>query len=129
MSQDNALNGLTRRVIAHQLLIACLVAAGFWGVQGFWQAQSALYGGLVTIVMAYLLGRRVARLEDMAGRSQSKDLLLLSIGFIQRFLLILVLFGVGFAILKLDPLAAIIGFGLTHLAYLISARQSVDTSK
>jgi len=37
----------------------------------------------------------------------------------------LALFGVGFAVLKLDPLAAIVGFGLSHLAYVMSARESV----
>ncbi|MEO7557595.1 MAG: ATP synthase subunit I [Gammaproteobacteria bacterium] len=129
MGQDNlnkALASRTRKVIAYQLLIGFLIALGFWWAQGPWQAQSALYGVFVNMCMAFLLGRGVARAGQIAAYSARRGMVILVISVVQRFLLVLVLFGVGFAVLKLDPLAAIVGFGLSHLAYLISARESVN---
>lgn len=132
MGQDNltkALVSRTRKVIAYQLSIGLLVALGFWWVQGGGGAQAALYGVGVNILMAFLLGRGVARVAQIAAHSTRRGMVILVINVAQRFLLVLVLFGVGFAVLKLDPLAAIVGFGLSHLAYLISARESTDVKE
>ncbi|MFP5344916.1 MAG: hypothetical protein ACLGGU_04680, partial [Gammaproteobacteria bacterium] len=59
--------------------------------------------------------RRVARVAD-AG----KGMLLLYLGVVQRFLLVLALFALALGVLKLDPLASIVGFGLSQLGYVIS---------
>lgn len=129
MNRDQPDKALTRRVgvvIGRQLLIATLAALGFYWAQGLWQAQSALYGGGVNIVMTLLLGRGIERAGRAAEHSARHGMFILVIGVIQRFVLVLVLFGVGFALLKLDPLASIVGFALTHLAYLIGVRESVN---
>lgn len=120
------LAGRARKVILYQLLIGALVALGLLGVQGIWQAKSALYGGLITVIMTFLLERRVERAGQAAASSARWAMALLFIGFIERFLLVLVMFGVGFKMLKLDPLAAIVGFGLTQLGYLLSAHESTE---
>ncbi|MEO5573161.1 MAG: ATP synthase subunit I [Gammaproteobacteria bacterium] len=129
MGQDKlakALTSRTRKLIGYQLLIGFLVALGYFWTQGWWHAQSALYGVFINICMAILLGRSVTRAGHAAAHSAQTGMLILVIGGILRFVLVLVLFGVGFKVLKLDPLAAIVGFGLAQLAYLIRIRESVD---
>ncbi len=123
---DKALTARTRKVIGYQLLIGFMVALGFLWAQSLWHAQSALYGAFVNVCMALLLGGSVARAGHAAAHSAQTGMLILVIGGILRFVLVLVLFGVGFKVLKLDPLAAIVGFGLAQLAYLIRIRESAD---
>ncbi|HLA74287.1 MAG TPA: hypothetical protein VJM76_00035 [Gammaproteobacteria bacterium] len=128
MRQDELSSSLarrTRKVIVRQIAIGVVVAAVFFWFSGVWGAQSALYGVFVNVLMAFLLGRGVTRAGQIAAHSARRGMVILIIGVVQRFLLVLALFGVGFAVLKLDPLAAIVGFGLSHLAYVMSARESV----
>ena len=129
MAQDKlakALTSRTRKLIGYQLLIGFLVALGYFWAQGWWHAQSALYGVFINICIAFLLGGSVMRAGHAAAHSAQTGMLILVIGGILRFVLVLVLFGVGFKDLKLDPLAAIVGFGLAQLAYLIRIRESGD---
>lgn len=119
------LPGHTRKVMFYQAIIGLVTAPGFL-FQGQWQALSALFGALVAIVMAFLLGRRMKRAGNAAVQSTRWAMTLVFIGVVQRFLLVLVLFGVGFGVLKLNPLAAVVGFGLAQLGYLIGARATID---
>lgn len=121
--EHTPLSGHSYKVIRNQVVIGFLVAAGFL-LQGTWQSLAALYGALVAIILAFLLGRRIGRADKAATQSPRWAMALIFIGVVQRFLLVLVLFGVGFSLLKLPPLAAIVGFGLTQLGYLIGARAS-----
>lgn len=129
LGQDELARALAerrRKVISYQIIIGLGVAAVFYGLQGVWGAKSALYGAAVNLFMTYLLGRGVARAGHVALQSARSGMVILFIGVVQRFIFVLVLFGVGFAVLKLDPLAAIVGFGLVQLGYLISLRRSTN---
>jgi ATP synthase protein I len=123
--EQSPLSGHRYRVVRNQAVIGFLAAAGFL-LQGPWQALAALYGALIAIILAYLLGRRIGRANQTVIQSPRWTMALIFIGVVQRFLLVLVLFGVGFSLLKLPPLATIVGFGLTQLGYLIGARGSED---
>lgn len=110
-----------RKVIGLQVLIGGLVVAGFFFGAGVLGALSAGYGSLVTMILAYLLSRGVAQASDTAQLSPKKSTAILYMGAVQRFLLVLALFGLGFAFLKLEPLAMVIGFALPQLAFMIMA--------
>lgn len=128
MIRDASQSPLARRsykIIRYQLVIGVLIAAGFFLLQGYWQALSALYGGLVTVIMTFLLGRRVERASATAEYDARRGMMLLFIGFGLRFLLVLLLFGVGFGYLQLASLAVIVGFGLTQAAYLIGIHEEI----
>lgn len=120
---DAALARRTRQVLARQLGIGIVAAAVFYWFKGVWGAESALYGVAVNLFMTLLLGRGVTRAGHAAAADARRGMLILLIGVVQRFVLVLVLFGVGFAWLKLDPLAAVVGFALAQLGYLISVRE------
>lgn len=112
----------TRRVIALQAGAAALVAAGFFLSKGKWEAVSVLYGGLISIVIAFLLSRGVVRAADTARQSQKKSMVILYLGAAQRFVLVMVLFGVGLMVFKVNPLATIVGFVAAQLMYVVGMR-------
>lgn len=112
----------TRRVVALQAGAAALVAAGFYFGRGQLEAVSAFYGGLISVMTAFLLSRGVIRAADAAQQSQKKSMIILYLGAAQRFVLVLVLFGVGLAGLHLAPLPTIAGFVAAQLIYVIGMR-------
>ncbi len=127
MSRDrpdisSSLPGAVRVVVMYQAAIAVVVALTFLVLQGGLQALSALYGGLITLIMTLLLRRRVTRLAEIATQGNATGVA--AVGVMLRFLWVLVLFGLGFAVLKLDPLASIVGFGLAQLGYVIAMRKA-----
>ena len=71
-----------------------------------------------------MLRRGVQRASLIAGQDPKTAMLTLYMGAVVRFVLVLILFGVGLAGLKLAPLPVIVGFGLTQLAYLVGMRRA-----
>lgn len=114
------LGGAARAVLVYQAGITVLVAAVFMVMGGLWPGIAAFYGGLVAMTLTWLLKRRVSGVAQAAQVSPGKSMMLLYLGVVQRFLLVLALFALALGVLKLDPLASIVGFGLGQLGYVIS---------
>ncbi len=113
----------TRRIILIQLLIGLVVAAGFYLVQGPWEALSALYGGAISAVSALLLRWGIVQAGGAVQQGEKKKgEVILYAGAAVRFVLILILFGIGLAIVKLSPLATVAGFITVQLVFLLAAR-------
>jgi len=110
-----------RKVIGLQAIIGGLVVAGFFLGEGASGALSAGYGSAISILLAYLLSREVVRAGDTVQHDTRKSSMMLYMGAVQRFLLVLALFGFGLAFLKLEPMASVIGFALPQLAFMILA--------
>jgi F0F1-type ATP synthase assembly protein I len=110
-------------LIGLQLMAGVAVAAGFFVIKGSWEALSAGYGGLVSVLMTMLLSRGVLRAGRVASQSPGRSQALLYLGAAVRFVLVLALFGIGLARLGLAPLATVIGFVLVQLMLPISAIQ------
>ncbi len=119
---SSSLPGTARVVLVYQIAIAVGAAVLFFVLQGGLQGLSALYGGLISLTMALLLRRRVTRLAEAAA--QGVALGAVATGVMLRFLWVLLLFGLGFAVFKLDPLASIAGFGLAQLGYVVAMRKA-----
>jgi ATP synthase protein I len=113
----------TRKVIALQLGAGIAIAAVFFMAEGKAEALAAFYGGMIGVVIAFLLGRGVVRAAEAARRDHKRSMLILYVGAAQRFILVLVLFGVGLKGLNLAFLPMIAGFGGAQLAYLSSMRR------
>lgn len=119
----------TRSIIGAQMAVGALVAAGFWAFGGAGDARSALYGVFISVFAAVMLRRGVRRASQIAGQDPKTAMLSLYMGAVVRFVLVLVLLGVGLAGLKLAPLPVIVGFGLAQLAYLTGMRGSRSSAK
>jgi ATP synthase protein I len=117
------INDATRKVIALQVGVGVVIAAAFFMARGQGEALSAFYGGLISIVVAFLLGRGVVRAAEAARHDHKKSMLILYLGAVQRFVLVLVLFGVGLKGLSLAFLPMIAGFAGAQLAYVSSMRR------
>ncbi len=80
---------------------------------------ASLYGGVVAVTHTVLLSKRLISAGDMANDNPEAGILNLYLGVIQRFIFMLVMFGVGIGILKLNPPAMIGTFALAQVAYMI----------
>jgi len=114
---------VTRKVIALQVGVGALIAAAFFMGKGAGGAYSAFYGCLISVAVAFLLGRGVARATETARDNYKKSMLILYLGAVQRFLLVLVLFGIGLKALSLAFLPMVAGFVGAQLAYLSNMRR------
>ena len=113
----------TRKLIGWQLFAGVVVALVFWlFFGGWWSALSSLGGCLVSVAIAMLLSRGVRKASEVVLHDQKKSMLILYIGAVQRFILIGVLFALGIAAIKFEPLAMFAGFASAQLSYLINAR-------
>jgi ATP synthase protein I len=110
-----------RRVIGFQLLISVLIACAFF-IQGTWYAISALYGGLASVVIAWFMSRGFKRASQASLHNPGKSMAILYLGAAQRFVLVIVLLGIGLSVLDLTPVAIITGFAIAQISYVFSAR-------
>ena len=94
-------------------------AAGFAYAMGEVTVMSSLFGGTVAIVNTLLLSTRLTSAAKMADDNPDGGVLTLYLGVVQRFIFVLVMFGVGMGVLKLSPPAMLGTFALAQLAYMI----------
>lgn len=112
----------TRKVVIFQLGVAAITASGAFWISGANAAQGTLFGVLTSMISALLLSWGVVMATRRSVKNQHRGMLLLYLGAVQRFLLVLAMFGIGVAALKLNPLFMVIGFGLAQFAFLAVAR-------
>ena len=113
-----------RRVLTLQLLIVLGVAAGYLAYRGFHAAQSALYGGGIALFSTWLMGWRITRAAQAAALDSNQGAFVIYAGVAQRFLLTMVLMALGMGVLKLAPVAILVGYALAQIAYMFN---KVDT--
>ena len=112
----------SRRLIVLQVVIAVLAAVGFYFGKGAWEALSAFFGGLISVMSAVLLRYGVVRAGSaVQPGDKKKSEALLYAGAAIRFLLVLACFAIGLAVLKLAPLAMVSGFVAVQLVFLYAA--------
>ncbi|MES1981222.1 MAG: ATP synthase subunit I [Pseudomonadota bacterium] len=129
MSKDILLaqvaSSCARSVICVQMIIAALSGLIFFLALDSWAALSAWYGGMAAVALAFLLNRRIRRAGNVAEHSQKRGMIILYAGLAQRFMLMMLLLGLGLVQFKLYPLAVIAGFALTQLGYLIAGIRNI----
>ena len=118
-----------RKVMGLQIAIAALAAVVFGIVEGGMPAVAAFFGGMISVSVSWLLRHGVLKAAEVAKDDPTKSMLVLYMGAVQRFVLVLVLFGLGLGLLKLDPLATVIGFGAAQVAYVVVMRITAHPAK
>ena len=123
----NAHDAQIHRVLIIQFLLTAATAGVFLIVEGFPEAQAALYGGAIALLSAWMLARRMrtAELALQAGPQNGMQSLLM--GAALRFILVLGLFALGMGWLKLLPLPLIIGFAVAQVAFVFSGSPAMKT--
>ena len=118
-----------RKVMGLQTAMAALAAAVFGVVEGSMPALAAFFGGMIGVSVSWLLRHGVLKAAEIAKSDPGKSMLVLYMGAVQRFVLVLALFGLGLGLLKLDPLATVIGFGVAQVAYVVVMRITAHPAK
>ncbi len=110
----------TRALVVAQVVIGLVVALVFYHQNGPWSAASVGYGTMVSVAVATLLYWSVSRASAKAAKERSKSAIILYLGGAQRFFLVLALFGFGLAVLKLEPVGMVMGFGFSQIAHVFN---------
>ncbi len=104
-----ALRKGVRRVILLQALLTLLVAAVFGYVHGSFDFLSALYGGIIAMLLTAYLGIGVLRARGLGS---------LFMNALTRYGAAILGLGLGIALLKLTALALIVSFAVAQLGLL-----------
>lgn len=118
---------MQRLLIIQASLVLFAAIASFYYL-GNDAVLAALFGGVVAMVNSVLLSRRLDSASSMAVDNPNAGTLTLYIGVVQRFVLTLVMFGIGIGVLKLNPVAMVGAFAAAQLGFVIcgSSQKSGD---
>lgn len=109
-----------RRVLFTQLALAVvvgIVAALLGDHHDAWRRLgAALAGGGIALLGTMVLGYTVGRADNRSGPAQAQ--LWLYGGAVVRFVLAIMLLGVGLGVFHVSPLPFLIAFGLGQIAFL-----------
>lgn len=128
-SVTNQVQANARKVIVLQVGVAAAIAIAFWISESSWHSLSAAFGVGVSILSALLLRRGVVRANEMVQADPKKGMAILYFGAVQRFVMIAALFALGLVVFKVDPLAAVVGFGSAQFAYAIVMRRTAHPAR
>jgi ATP synthase protein I len=125
MLPSNVQRQEVRQILGLQAVVVAVMGLAWLVFAGEFEARSGLYGGMCALVNTWMLGRRVRLALEAARRTPGREVMVLYIGAIQRFVTVLVLFILGMGGLKLSPVPLLLGFAVAQGAYLIRGiRQS-----
>lgn len=96
----------------------------------------AAYGGAIAIANTILLSRRLDSAGEMAKENPEGGVLTLYLGVVQRFIFVLVMFGIGMGVLKLLPPPMLGTFAVAQVAFMLfgskhakeASKDAVDTT-
>lgn len=81
--------------------------------------MAAAYGGAVAIANTILLSRRLDLAGEMAEDNPEGGVLTLYLGVVQRFVFVLVMFGIGMGVLKFLPPPMLGTFAVAQFAFMV----------
>lgn len=114
----------SKKVAGLQIIIAALTAVMFGVIEGGWSAVSAFAGGFISLTVSLLLRRGVLKANEIAQEDPKRGMIVLYAGAVQRFVVVLALFGLGLGLLDMAPLATVVGFCCAQLAYAVVMKKS-----
>jgi F0F1-type ATP synthase assembly protein I len=126
---DNAYAGLqtgVRKILINQVILIAVVASALYYSQHIDAMWAVSWGGFIAVsnVLSSYFWVWIADHLNRSAESLKGDVAFFTIGAGQRFVTTLLFFVVGFAWLKLPPLAILAGFGVAQVAYVLGLKQS-----
>jgi len=106
------------RMILAQAIIIIVVTAGFYGYQGSFAAQAALFGGCIALLNLWSNYFLLGKAAKASKTSPGTEISFFYIGAVQRFVTTLSLFVLGMWWLKLEPLVLLTAFAIAQLGLL-----------
>jgi len=112
-----------RRLLMVQCSLIIVVAAAYGVARGWPAATAALYGGGIALFNTLISAQRLSRASEVVGDVR-RGMLELYIGAIIRFVATPALIVAGILVLKLDPVAIIVGFAVAQAGYFFNHVQT-----
>ena len=109
-----------RALLAAQAILVILLTVVVALASGLPAARAVVYGGATALLSAWALGLSVRKAAQVAALSPGSETPVLYIGAVVRFVLVLVLFGLGMGLLKLAPGPLLGGFIVAQLGHFIN---------
>jgi len=108
------------RLLALQFVLVSAVVGFFLMTGDPLAAQAAAYGGAMALLIAWMLGRRALLAAEVAKTQPGREMLVIYTGAVQRFVAVLVLFGLGMGWLNLQPVPLLAAFAIAQLAHMFN---------
>jgi ATP synthase protein I len=114
------LGASTQRILAIEALLVSATAWAFYVYQGQLAAQSALYGGCMMMLNIWFMHRRLRAAFEIANTAPGREIKILYISAILRFIVMLILFMAGMGVLHLPPIPLLVTFAIAQAGYFIN---------
>lgn len=115
------------KIIGYQLafvVVAALVVNSMY--PDMFSLRGLLYGGFVSVFTSAIMAYRIAQAAKKAELGSEKSSLYVYLGAIERLCVAIVLFGLGFMWLNLNPLPIVIGLMAGQVGFMIGAFKVKD---
>jgi len=116
------------RTAVLQIGISVVAGAIAYALEGGAEAVAAIYGGVVALIGTLLLLWRMQSNKHKTLKEAQQHLWIFYRSGLERFLVIGILLAIGMGIFKFVPLAVLIGFVASQLAWIIAPLQGENKS-
>ena len=114
-------SGEVGRLLAIQCVLTSAVVAYFLVTGDPVAAQAAAYGGAMALLIAWMLGRRALLAAEVAKTHPGGEMMVIYTGAVQRFVAVIVLFGLGMGWLDLQPVPLLAAFAIAQLGHVLNS--------
>ena len=111
------------RTAVLQIIISVIAGVVVYALEGKAEAAAAIYGGVVALIGTLLLLWRMQSNKHKALKEAQQHLWIFYRSGVERFLVLSILLAIGMGTLKLVPLAVLVGFVASQLAWIIAPLQ------
>lgn len=117
-----ALDTGATRILSAQAAIITVIAWLFYAYAQINDAQAACYGGCIAMFNVWLTQRRLLTAAQIAQVSPGKEIAVLYIAAVQRFVFTIVFFILGMWWLQFPPLPILVTFAAAQIGYFFKSR-------
>ena len=116
------------RTAVLQIVISVIAGVVAYALEGKAEAGAAIYGGVVALIGTLLLLWRMQSSKHKTLKEAQQHLWIFYRSGVERFLVLSILLAIGMGTLKLVPLAVLVGFVASQLAWIIAPLQGKNKS-
>ena len=116
------------RTAVLQIVISVIVGVVAYALEGEAEAGAVIYGGVVALIGTLLLLWRMQSSKHKTLKEAQQHLWIFYRSGVERFLVLSLLLAIGMGMLKLVPLAVLVGFVASQLAWIIAPLQGENRS-
>lgn len=115
------------KIVAYQLLLVLIVASLAWGFypEGL-GVKAILYGGAISVLTSIVMACRLSQAVGRLSQGNQRGSLYVYLGVIERLLIAIALFSLGFLWLKLSPAYTVLGLVAGQIGFMIGGFRVKD---